>query len=81
MPRPSSSSKAERAPAPSVIWASEIMHPKTAPRDGSYFYGIPKGEMQAVEMCWDDAMRCFFTIEFACVDRLSGWIIASKAER
>lgn len=51
-----------------------IRSPATAPRDGSDFLGVPRYQMRPVPMCWDAAMGCYLTHEFAAVDDLSCWM-------
>lgn len=58
-----------------TIWRREIRHPRDAPRDGSRFLGIRRGEFAFVETLYDVEMGCFAQVEevYAPFDVLSGW--------
>lgn len=51
-----------------------VMPPDSAPKDGTWFVGIPRFPNEPVRMVWDRQMLCFLTEGFAMVDNLSCWL-------
>lgn len=56
-----------------IPWRSQLRRPQEAPKDGTSFYGIPKGHAEPARFVWDAEMNCFLSSDFACVNALACW--------
>lgn len=66
-----------------AVWANSLRHPSEAPRDGTYFLGIKRGETRAVKTVWDKDYGCFAQVEdcYQPIGALSAWLPLETANR